>query len=71
MVFGGVLALDSDGRVTQVIEHRKGLGGMALDEVDRLVVSGRKFASKPFDGGDTVSVLDRNGNPPFFNSAQK
>ncbi len=62
---GGVFALGPDGSVGIVFEHRRGIGGMALHEADGLVVSGRNIAFKPFGGGETVVLLDRdeaNGN---------
>lgn len=51
--------LGTDGRVESVFEHRRGIGGMCLHEAGGLVVSGRNLAYKPFDGGDSVTLLDR------------
>lgn len=59
VLFGGVFALDAGGTVTPVFEHRRGIGGMSLHESGGLVVSGRNISFKPFDGGDTVLLLDR------------
>ena len=62
---GGVFAIDRNGAQQVVFEHRRGIGGMALHERAGLVVSGRNVSLKPFDGGDTVTLLDRdpeNGN---------
>jgi xylono-1,5-lactonase len=56
---GGVFCLGPDGAVTTVFEHRRGIGGMALHADGGLIVSGRNISYKPFDGGDTVLVLDR------------
>ena len=56
---GGVFCLDQDGSRYTVFEHRKGIGGMALHESGGLVVSGRNVSFKPFDGGATVLMLDR------------
>ncbi len=56
---GGVFCLDKVGRVSTVFEHRRGIGGMALHSAGGLVVSGRNISFKPFDGGDTVLLLDR------------
>ncbi|MEZ5558010.1 MAG: SMP-30/gluconolactonase/LRE family protein [Pseudomonadales bacterium] len=56
---GGVFCLDRHGAVTTVFEHRRGIGGMVLHEAGGLVVSGRNIAYKPFDGGDTLTLLDR------------
>ena len=55
---GGVFCVDAAGEVTTVFEHRRGIGGMSLHESGGLVVSGRNIAFKPFDGGDSITVLD-------------
>jgi sugar lactone lactonase YvrE len=60
VVFGGVFALSTTGEVSQIFEHRKGIGGMALHESGGLVVSGRNISFKSFDGGATQLILDRN-----------
>lgn len=57
---GGVFCLDADDRVSCVFEHRRGIGGMALHESGGLVVSGRNLSFKPFDGGPTRTLLERN-----------
>ena len=59
VMFGGVYCLGSDGGVSPVFGHRRGIGGMALHEGGGLIVSGRNISFKPFDGGATVTVLDR------------
>jgi xylono-1,5-lactonase len=56
---GGVFCVDPDGGLTTVFEHRRGIGGMALHQAGGLVVSGRNVSYKPFDGGDTGLLLDR------------
>jgi len=56
---GGVFCLDDAGSVSTVFEHRRGVGGMALHAAGGLIVSGRNISYKPFDGGATVTVLDR------------
>jgi gluconolactonase len=56
---GGVFRVSEDGRVDTVFEHRRGIGGMALHEAGGLIVSGRNVSFKPFDGGPTTTVLDR------------
>lgn len=56
---GGVFALSRDGTVSTVFEHRRGIGGIVLHEGGGLVVSGRNVSFKPFDGGDTLMLLDR------------
>ncbi|MEX0943558.1 MAG: SMP-30/gluconolactonase/LRE family protein [Pseudomonadales bacterium] len=56
---GGVFCLGADGNVSTVFEHRRGIGGICRHEREGLVVSGRNIAYKPFDGGETVILLDR------------
>lgn len=56
---GGVFCLCPDGSVSTVFEHRRGIGGMALHDDDGLVVSGRNISFKPFNGSDTILLLDR------------
>jgi len=56
---GGVFCLDTAGRVSVLFEHRKGIGGMALHQDGGLIVSGRNVSFKPFDGGPTRVLLDR------------
>jgi gluconolactonase len=56
---GGVFCVSPNGEVTTVFEHRRGIGGLALHEAGGLIVSGRNISYKPFDGGDTVVLLDR------------
>jgi len=59
VLHGGVFCLGADGAVTTVFEHRRGIGGMCLHAAGGLVVSGRNLAFKPFDGGESVTLLDR------------
>ncbi|MEM8767821.1 MAG: SMP-30/gluconolactonase/LRE family protein [Pseudomonadota bacterium] len=56
---GGVYCLGEDGSVSTIFEHRKGIGGMALHSAGGLVVSGRNVSFKPFSGGATQLLLDR------------
>ena len=58
---GGVFCLDQSGNVEQLIEHRKGIGGMALHEKG-IVVGGRNIALKAFDKNSTQVLLDRDLN---------
>ena len=65
---GGVHCLCTDGTVTTVFPHRRGIGGIAVHAHNGLVVGGRNIAFKGFGGGDTVVLLDRNpenGNVGF------
>ena len=62
---GGAYRLHADGQVSTLFPHRRGIGGMALHERDGMVVGGRNIAFKPFDGGATAVLLERdpeNGN---------
>ena len=59
VLFGGVYCLASDGGVSEVFAHRRGIGGMSLHANDGLVVSGRNIGYKSFAGGDTVTLLER------------
>ncbi len=59
VLFGGVFSLAMDGSVSTVFEHRRGIGGISLHKSGGLIVSGRNISYKPFDGGETITVLDR------------
>ncbi len=64
---GGVFLLDESGEVSMLIEHRRGIGGMASHVDGGLIVSGRNIAYKPPPPNTqmTVVLLDRdveNGN---------
>ena len=60
VLLGGVYLLDKSGGVSSVFEHRRGIGGMAMHEAGGLIVTGRNVSYKPFDGGETKLILDRN-----------
>ncbi len=60
VLFGGVYCLTPAGEVREVFAHRKGIGGMSLHVAGGMVVSGRNISFKPFDGGQTVTVLEQN-----------
>jgi gluconolactonase len=66
---GGVYCLDRAGAVTTVIEHRRGIGGIALHERGGLVVGGRNIAYKGPAAEGTVVLLDseRAGGGVGFN----
>ncbi|MCZ6628019.1 MAG: SMP-30/gluconolactonase/LRE family protein [SAR324 cluster bacterium] len=64
VIHGGVHCLPEDGGpVRTVIEHRRGIGGMALHESGGLIVSGRNIAHKPDGGGATLVLLDETAAP--------
>ena len=54
---GGVYRLGEDGSITTVVEHRRGIGGIALHEAGGLVVGGRNVAYKGPAAPDTVVLL--------------
>lgn len=56
---GGVFCLAADGEVSQVVEHRRGIGGMALHHRGGLVVGGRNVAYKGPATEGTAILLDR------------
>ena len=61
---GGVFCLDPvTSKVQQVLEHRRGIGGLALHASGGLIVSGRNVACKPPGGGETQVLLDRDAMP--------
>ena len=66
---GGVFCLARSGAVTPVIEHRRGIGGIALHERGGLVVGGRNIAYKGPAAAGTVVLLDseRAGGGAGFN----
>jgi len=59
VLFGGVFCVDDKGNVSNIFEHRRGIGGMSLHEAGGLVVSGRNISFKPFDGGATLTLMDK------------
>jgi gluconolactonase len=66
---GGVFCLSRSGSVALVIEHRRGIGGIALHERGGLVVGGRNIAYKGPAAAGTVVLLDseRAGGGAGFN----
>src|SRR5678815_1284248 len=59
---GGVFCLSPSGQVSTVVEHRKGIGGMALHADGGLIVSGRNIGYKGPASADTVVLLDRDAD---------
>jgi gluconolactonase len=59
VLFGGVFAW-RNGVVTEVVGHRRGIGGMAWHEAGGLVVSGRNIAFKRLGNEPSITLLDRN-----------
>ncbi len=66
---GGVFLLDRTGTVTQVVQKRRGIGGMALHASSGLVVGGRDIAIVDLAGGTpkTVLALDAIAGATGFN----
>ena len=61
---GGVLRLSDSGQTETVIEHRRGIGGMALHASGGLVISGRNVAVKGLVGSeDTQTPVLRDNDP--------
>lgn len=60
---GGVFALGHDHKVSTVVQHRKGIGGMVLHEADGLIVGGRNIAYKSFDGERSIVLLEKDVTP--------
>ena len=58
VIGGGVHALGPDGKVSGVLAHRRGIGGMALHRQGGLVVGGRTIAWKSWDGARSEVLLD-------------
>lgn len=58
---GGAYCLSADGTIEAVVPYRKGMGGLSLHADGGLVVSGRNVSYKPPGGGDTVVILEADG----------
>ena len=60
---GGVYRLEDDGSVAPVVEHRRGIGGIARHEAGGYVVGGRNIAYKGPAGPGTVVLLENDCVP--------
>lgn len=56
---GGVFALGSDGLVSTVLEHRKGIGGMSEHLDGGIIVGGRNIAFKGLGDDRSIVLLDK------------
>jgi len=56
VIKGGVYLLDHLNNVSPVVEHRRGIGGIAIHQENGLIVGGRNIAYKSFTG-DTTTIL--------------
>ena len=60
---GGVFCLESIGTVRPVVEHRRGIGGMALHESGGLIVGGRNIAYKGPAAHGTLVLIEQSVAP--------
>ena len=58
VINGGVFALAEDCTISQVVRHRRGIGGIVLHEQDGLVVGGRNISYRSWNGTQSVVLLD-------------
>lgn len=58
VIYGGVYALNDSGEVRTVIEHRRGIGGMAFHIDGGVIVSGKNIAHKSLANQATTVLLD-------------
>lgn len=63
VIYGGVYLLEPSGDVSTIVQHRKGVGGIALHDFSGLIVGGRNIAYKKFDGSKTLTLLDNDVTP--------
>lgn len=61
---GGVLRISDSGSIETVIEHRRGIGGMAIHQNGGLVISGRNVAVKGLIGSDDTATHVVKENDP-------
>lgn len=60
---GGVHAIAPDGKVSEAIPKRRGIGGMAPHENGGLIVGGRDIAWAGFDGEEPIPLLTSDVTP--------
>ncbi|MBT6274448.1 MAG: SMP-30/gluconolactonase/LRE family protein [Chromatiales bacterium] len=63
---GGVFCLNAAGTVTTVVEHRRGIGGIALHADGGLIVGGRNVAYKGPGAGGTAVLLGQDCVPDII-----
>ncbi len=54
---GGVRALSEDGRITDIVPKRRGIGGMSPHAAGGLVIGGRKIIYESFDKTTSATLL--------------
>ena len=57
VIKGGVYLLDHLNNVSTIVEHRRGIGGIAIHEENGLIVGGKNIAYKSFTGDKTTILL--------------
>ncbi|MCH2630225.1 MAG: SMP-30/gluconolactonase/LRE family protein [Nisaea sp.] len=57
VIQGGVYLLDASNNTSTIVEHRRGIGGIALHEDNGLIVGGRNISYKSFTGDKTITLL--------------
>ena len=57
VIKGGVYLLDHLNNVLPIVEHRRGIGGIAIHQENGLIVGGRNVAYKSFTGDKTTILL--------------
>ena len=57
VIRGGVYLLDASNNISTIVEHRRGIGGIAVHEKNGLVVGGRNISYKSFTGNKTTTLL--------------
>ena len=57
VIKGGVYLLDDSNNISTIVEHRRGIGGIAVHEKNGLVVGGRNISYKSFTGNKTTTLL--------------
>ena len=57
VIKGGVYLLDHLNNVLPIVEHRRGIGGIAIHQENGLIVGGKNIAYKSFTGDKTTILL--------------
>ena len=57
VIGGGVYLLNGSNEISTIVEHRRGIGGIAIHEEDGLIVGGKNIAYKSFTGDKTTILL--------------
>ena len=57
VIRGGVYLLNGSNEISTIVEHRRGIGGIAIHEEDGLIVGGKNIAYKSFTGDKTTILL--------------